>query len=82
MRCFQDVPTWEGETLDADVAWELDRLVHVGIARVIVVNLTRLEFGIPVVLVVIPGLEGIGLGEALGDYVPGPRARARRRGRR
>jgi YcaO-like protein with predicted kinase domain len=81
MRDFLDIPNWDGDTLDADVAWELERLEGVGITRVVVVDLTKPEFGIPVVRVIIPGLEGIGLGEALEDYVPGPRARARRRGR-
>ena len=51
----------------------LDRLRAAGIGRVIAVDLTRPEIGIPVVRVVIPGLEGVG--EA-SNYAPGARARA------
>jgi ribosomal protein S12 methylthiotransferase accessory factor len=71
-RRFQEAPTWEAETFDEDVAWELGRLRAVGVRQVVVVELTRPEFGIPVVRVVIPGLEG--QHDAPG-YVPGARAR-------
>ena len=56
MRVFQG-SSWDGETVDDDVAWELNRLRAVGIRRVVAVNLTKEEFGIPVVRIVIPGLE-------------------------
>ena len=74
LRDFCEAPTWEGETFEDDVGWELDRLETVGIQQVIIVNLTKPEFGIPVVRVVIPGLEGI---DHSLKCVPGPRARAR-----
>jgi YcaO-like protein with predicted kinase domain len=64
MRSFQDVPTWTAETFDEDIAWELDRLRSVGVKQVIVVDLTQPVFGLPVVRVVIPSLEG-------SDHVPG-----------
>jgi ribosomal protein S12 methylthiotransferase accessory factor len=72
-RRFQDVPTCSTGSLDEDVAWELERLRAAGIEQVAVVDLTKPEIGVPVVRVVIPGLEA--LHEAPG-YVPGPRARA------
>jgi YcaO-like protein with predicted kinase domain len=78
MRSFLEVPTWEGETLDADVAWELERLEAVGITRVVMVDLTKPEFGLPVVRVVIPGLEGV---DRSPGYTPGARARAVLEGR-
>ena len=55
------------------VRWELGRLRASGFAQVIAVDLTRPAFGIPVVRVVIPGLEGL-----FDDpgYVPGARIRA------
>jgi ribosomal protein S12 methylthiotransferase accessory factor len=56
-RDFREVPTWETESFEEDVEWELQRLSDVGVERVIVVNLTRPEFGVPVVRIVIPGLE-------------------------
>jgi len=73
LRSFRDAPTFEGETLDDDVEWELERLRAVGIERVATVDLTRPEFNLPVARVVIPGLEGSALHTG---YVPGARARA------
>ena len=40
------------------MAWELAALSSAGISEVVAVDLTREEFGIPVVRVIIPGLEG------------------------
>lgn len=68
---FQDVPTREHDTLNADLEWELDQLKVAGISQVIVVDLTLPEFNLAVVKVVIPGLEGVPDGPS---YVPGARA--------
>jgi YcaO-like protein with predicted kinase domain len=76
-RHFHEVPSSESETIREDVDWILGRLRAVGVQQVLVVDLTKPEFGIPVVRVVIPGLEGPDTG-GRGDYVPGPRARAAR----
>ena len=76
-RHFHEISNFESETFREDVDWILDRLRAVGIQQVLVVDLTKPEFGIPVVRVVIPGLEGPDMG-GRGDYVPGPRARAAR----
>ena len=62
MRTFDEAPSWEAETFNDDVAWQLDRLRSVGIQRVAFVDLTKPEFGIPVVRVVIPGLECAAMG--------------------
>lgn len=70
-RSFDAVPTWNGETFEDDVTWELERLRAVGIERVLFVDLTKPEYRLPVVRVVIPGLEGVSL---LPDYTPGARA--------
>jgi ribosomal protein S12 methylthiotransferase accessory factor len=64
---------FQSETFDADLAWELDHLRAVGIRRVVAIDLTRPELHIPVVRVVIPGLEGPPL---LANYLPGARVRA------
>jgi YcaO-like protein with predicted kinase domain len=72
-RSFVDVPNLTTDDLALDVRWELERLCSVGIERVIAVDLTRPDFGIPVVRVVIPGLEW---DCSHPDYTPGPRARA------
>jgi ribosomal protein S12 methylthiotransferase accessory factor len=57
-RAFTAAPAFESRSLDEDVSWELSGLRTAGISEVVVVDLTREEFGIPVVRVIIPGLEG------------------------
>lgn len=71
-RRFGDAPTFESDTLADDLRWELERLVDVGIRQVIAVDLTGPEADLPVVRVIVPGLEGYG---APGEVEPGPRAR-------
>ena len=71
-RVFRDVPHLENDDLALDLRWELERLRAVGVECVAAVDLTRSDFGIPVVRVVIPGLEWDCTHP---DYVPGPRAR-------
>jgi ribosomal protein S12 methylthiotransferase accessory factor len=61
------------DTFDEDVAWLIDSLVRIGIEEVVAVDLTHPRLGLPVVRVVIPGLEAPH--EAPG-YVAGARARA------
>jgi ribosomal protein S12 methylthiotransferase accessory factor len=56
-RRFSEVPTFESDSFEEDVAWELDHLRRAGLDRVIVVDLSRPELGLPVARVVIPGLE-------------------------
>jgi YcaO-like protein with predicted kinase domain len=72
LRPMDEVPTFTNESFDADLALELDRLRAVGIDEVVVVDLTKPEFGIPVTRAVIPGLEPY---MKLERYHPGPRAR-------
>jgi ribosomal protein S12 methylthiotransferase accessory factor len=71
-RSFRQAPHHDAEDLALDVRWELQRLRSVGMDRVIAVNLTRSDFGIPVVRIVVPGLEWDCTHP---DYTPGPRAR-------
>ncbi len=72
-RPFQATASGDTDTLNDDLRWELARLQTAGLTQVIVVDLTMAEFGLPVVKVVIPGLEGVPDGP---EYVPGARARA------
>jgi ribosomal protein S12 methylthiotransferase accessory factor len=75
-RSFGDVAHVPGESIDEDVTHELDALKAVGVPQVILVDLTRPDIGIPVVRVVVPGLEGWA---DRGDrIVPGARRRALR----
>jgi YcaO-like protein with predicted kinase domain len=69
---FREVPSVAGDDLGQDLRWELERLQSAGISRVVAVDLTRVEFEIPVVRVVIPGLEG---DIRHPHYIPGARAR-------
>jgi ribosomal protein S12 methylthiotransferase accessory factor len=73
-RGFHDAPDHAGDTLDDDIAWELDRLRASGLHQVVAVDLTRSELGVPVVRVVIPGLEPL---HDIPGFVPGARAQRR-----
>ncbi|HEU4325186.1 MAG TPA: YcaO-like family protein [Roseiflexaceae bacterium] len=73
-RRFRDSPAWHADTFNADVSWELERLRAAGLRRAVAVDLTKPEFGVPVVRVVVPGLEPL---SDIRNYLPGPRARAR-----
>jgi putative methanogenesis marker protein 1 len=46
-----------------DIWWMIDRLRECGLPRVLVVDLTRPEVGVPVVRVLVPGLEHVGVDE-------------------
>ncbi len=73
-RHFSDGPTHVTATFNEDVTWELDCLSKVGIEEVAIVDLTLPEYRIPVVRVVVPGLEAL---NDVPDFVAGPRLRAR-----
>lgn len=77
-RAFAEAPHRATDRFDDDLALLLDRLAGVGCAAVARVDLSRPEFGVAVVRVVIPGLEAP---HDDPDYVPGPRARAAGEGR-
>ena len=70
-RSFRDIPSHNTDDVAMDLRWELERLRTIGVERVVAVNLTRPEFGIPVVKVVIPGLEW---DPNHSNYAAGPRA--------
>lgn len=73
-RSPHQAPNQESELLNEDLAWELDRLADTGIRQVIAVDLTIADFGVPVVKIVIPGLEGVPDDPS---YSPGARVRAK-----
>ncbi|HYH38908.1 MAG TPA: YcaO-like family protein [Azospirillum sp.] len=70
-RDFATCPTSSGRTVEDDLNHQLARLRAVGVEEAVAVDLTKPEFGIPVVRVVIPGLEGI---DESPDYLLGQRA--------
>ncbi len=71
LRDFRMVSTYPGETFHDDVAWELNCLQQAGMEQVAVVDLTKPEFDITVVRVVVPGLEGNRVND---QYLYGARA--------
>ena len=75
IRSFHVVPDANHGSFDADVAWELRRLVAAGIQQVIAVDLERPGIDIPVVKVVVPYLEAMA---EIPGYVLGTRARRAR----
>jgi YcaO-like protein with predicted kinase domain len=58
LRSFQSVPSFESDSFQEDIRWQLERLATIGIQQVGVIDLTQEPYGIPVARVVIPGLEG------------------------
>ena len=70
VRQFRNVPSRDGKTFEDDVEWELRCLKKVGIRCVVAIELTKPEFGLPVVRIIVPGLEPI----IESGYIPGRRA--------
>ncbi len=68
---FRNIPSQSFSSINQDIDWLLGQLGNIGIAQVIWVDLTKAEFAIPVVRVVIPGLEGPSDHD---NYSPGERA--------
>jgi YcaO-like protein with predicted kinase domain len=69
---FESLRDRSTPTLEGDVSLELTALERAGVGQALVVDLTQRELGVPVVRVIVPGLEGI---FDVPGYVPGPRAR-------
>lgn len=78
VRNFRQTPTFTADTLDADLRFLLRQLESVGVSEVVCIDLSRPEFDLSVVRVVIPGLESP---HDEDGYMRGPRARAARKGR-
>lgn len=70
---FQEIPSRQSPTLEGDIDFLLGRLEAIGIDEVGVVDMTSADYDIPVVRVVIPGLEAPHDDDG---FLPGPRASA------
>lgn len=57
VRDFSELPSYESNDFLDDIKHMLGRLEAAGLKRAIVVDLTRPEIGVPVVRVIVPGLE-------------------------
>lgn len=73
IRRFGDIETFESDDVAGDLDWVVGRLVERGFNEVVLVDLTRPEFAIPVVRAIVPGLEPKPGGPG---YAPGPRVHA------
>ncbi len=71
---YRTIATQFFETFEEETDWLLRQLADTGIGEVVCVDLTRPEFEIPVVRMVIPGLEGP---HDHDDYCPGARSHSR-----
>jgi ribosomal protein S12 methylthiotransferase accessory factor len=56
-KAFHDLPTVEHRWVAEDIAWLLGRLSSAGFRQAVVVDLTRLDLGVPVIRVVVPLAE-------------------------
>jgi YcaO-like protein with predicted kinase domain len=72
---YESITGFESNTFEEDVRWLIGALTAVGIEEIVAVDLTHAHLRIPVVRVIVPGLEPPH--EAPG-YMPGARARASR----
>jgi ribosomal protein S12 methylthiotransferase accessory factor len=72
-RDFSNGAEMAASTIYDDVMWELELLKAAGYGEILCVDLTQERFQVPVVRVVIPGLEGVCFQP---DYCPGERVRA------
>lgn len=77
---FEQSPSRELNLLEEEVSYLLDCLIESGFQQILGVDLSRSEFGIPVIKVIVPGLEGFPLQPG---YRPGARVHElfRRQGR-
>lgn len=72
-KALSDLPSHESPSFEDDLTWMLARLNAIGISQVAAVDLAKPEFGVAVVRIVIPGLEGA---DSSAKFVPGARAQA------
>lgn len=72
-RAFDAAPTFDAPTFAGDLRWQLAQLARVDLDTVLVVDLTHPALQIPVVRVVVPGLESMA---ELPHVAPGKRAQA------
>ncbi|HLJ68089.1 MAG TPA: YcaO-like family protein [Chloroflexota bacterium] len=75
-RDFRGAPNFESENLGDDVSWLLERLRRAGFSEAVAVNLSKPDIGLPVVKVIVPGLEFVDTSSHRGaKYQYGDRAK-------
>ncbi len=73
LQQYAAIESWTHETLEQDMTLLTEQLAARGLDKIIVVDLSKPAYDIPVVRVVVPGLEGI---DFVPGYRPGTRAKA------
>jgi len=58
---YPEIPSYDSDDFVKDIRFAIEALNKQGLDRVIVVDLTREEIGIPVVRVIVPGLEAFAM---------------------
>ena len=67
---YPEIPSYDSDDFVKDIRFAIDALNKQGLDRVIVIDLTREEIGVPVVRVIVPGLEAFAMDpERRGDRV-------------
>lgn len=74
LRQFKQLVSFDSDDIDTDLQRCLKQLEYIGIKQVLCVDLSKAKFKIPVVKVVIPGLEGA-YGHWHGAYIQGQRVK-------
>lgn len=78
-KSFSDVASFESDDFLLDIRHMFGKLEEAGLDRAVVVDLTREEIGIPVVRVIVPGLENAAVDpERVGKRCKNARQRTRR----
>ncbi len=74
VKKWDQADSFDNSDMEDDLQLCIDQLTQVGINQIISIDLSKSEFGLSVVKVIIPGLEGA-YGHWHSSYVPGPRAK-------
>ena len=75
-KSFADIQSFESDDFLLDIKFMISKLEEAGLERVVVVDLTREEIGVPVVRVIVPGLEIAGVDrERVGKRIKNARSR-------
>ena len=75
-RSFSEIQSFESDDFLLDIRFMIGRLEEVGLERAVVVDLTREEIKVPVVRVIVPGLEIAGVDpERVGKRIRNARGR-------
>ncbi|MCL2460545.1 MAG: YcaO-related McrA-glycine thioamidation protein [Euryarchaeota archaeon] len=82
---FSDIYHFESDDFSNDISYTLEELAQAGLSQVLIADLTRPELGVPVVRVIVPGLEhyaidperlGARCAHARHRYIPGSKPSA------